>query len=165
LLHETDLCWGAENGCFAVGQEGMMRAYYDAVGSIALPQRCPCNAKPHYKSDVQREHAMRRLVLLALIFTTLAFSSGCVYRASISQGNLIEQEDLDQVEVGMTRNQVRFLLGTPMIDDPFHQARWDYVYYITIGRKSATFKRWVTVVFENDIVTEINRDQELDPKL
>ncbi|MDH3431270.1 MAG: outer membrane protein assembly factor BamE [Gammaproteobacteria bacterium] len=108
---------------------------------------------------------MRRLILLALISSTFAFSTGCVYRANIAQGNLIEQDDLDQVEVGMTRNQVRFLLGTPMIGDPFHQARWDYVYYVTIGRNPATFKRWVTIVFENDIVTEIQRDQELDPDL
>lgn len=143
----------------------MIRAYYDAVDSKALPQRGHCATKPHHQPDVQREHAMRRIILLALIFSTLAFSSGCVYRANIAQGNLIEQEDLDQVEVGMTRSQVRFLLGTPMIDDPFHQARWDYVYYVTIGRKSATFKRWVTIVFENDIVTEIKRDQELDPDL
>jgi outer membrane protein assembly factor BamE len=96
---------------------------------------------------------------------TLAFSAGCVYRANMSQGNLIEQEDLDQVEIGMTRKQVRFLLGTPLVDDPFHQARWDYVYFIRIGRDSATFKRWVTIIFENDIVAEIRSDQELDPNL
>lgn len=88
-----------------------------------------------------------------------------MYRANISQGNLIKQEDLDQVEVGMTRNQVRFLLGTPMIDDPFHHTRWDYVYYLRIGRDDATFKRWVTIIFVDDIVTEIRADQELDPNL
>lgn len=108
---------------------------------------------------------MRKIILLTLIFSTLAFASGCVYRASISQGNLIKQEDLDQVEVGMTRNQVRFLLGSPLIDDPFHQDRWDYVYYITIGRDPAGFKRWVTVAFEDDIVVEVAKDQELDPNL
>ena len=108
---------------------------------------------------------MRKLILLALISSTLAVTSACVYRASISQGNLIKQQDLDQVEVGMTRNQVRFLLGTPLVDDPFHQARWDYVYYLTIGRNSATFTRWVTIVFENDVVSEIRADQELDPNL
>jgi outer membrane protein assembly factor BamE len=95
----------------------------------------------------------------------MALSSGCVYRASISQGNLIKQEDLDQVEVGMTRNQVRFLLGTPMIDDPFHKSRWDYVYYLKIGREDATFKRWVSVVFVDDRVGEIRKEQELDPDL
>jgi outer membrane protein assembly factor BamE len=108
---------------------------------------------------------MRKLLLILMIFGSLAAASGCVYRANISQGNLIKQEDLDQVEVGMTRNQVRFLLGTPLVDDPFHQSRWDYVYFIRIGRDPATFKRWVTIVFENDIVAEINDDQELDPNL
>jgi outer membrane protein assembly factor BamE len=95
----------------------------------------------------------------------LGTGSACVYRAPLSQGNLLKQEDLDQVVVGMTRNQVRFLLGTPMIDDPFHTNRWDYVYYLTIGREQATFKRWVSVYFENDVVSKIVDDQELNPKL
>ncbi|MDH3339358.1 MAG: outer membrane protein assembly factor BamE [Gammaproteobacteria bacterium] len=108
---------------------------------------------------------MHRLLILALILATLAFSSGCVYRANLSQGNLIKQEDLDQVEIGMTRNQVRFLLGTPLIDDPFHTTRWDYVYFVRMGRDDATFKRWVTIVFENEIVAAIRTDQELKPNL
>jgi outer membrane protein assembly factor BamE len=143
----------------------MMRAYYDAVGSPALPPNCHKTTKRPQQQGAQREYVMRRLLVLALIFSTLAITGGCVYRANIAQGNLIEQEDLDQVEVGMTRNQVRFLLGTPLIDDPFHQARWDYVYYINVGRDPATYKRWVTIGFENDNVIEILGDQELDPDL
>ena len=108
---------------------------------------------------------MRKTLLTVLIFATVALGSGCVYRANIAQGNLVKQEDLDQVEVGMTRNQVRFLLGTPLVDDPFHAARWDYVYFVRIGRNPATFKRWVTIEFENDIVVAIREDQELDPNL
>ncbi len=108
---------------------------------------------------------MHRILLITLIACVLIAPSGCVYRANISQGNLIQQEDLDQVEVGMTRNQIRFLLGTPMIDDPFHQDRWDYVYFLKVGRKDATFKRWVSILFDNDVVSEIRKDQELDPKL
>ena len=108
---------------------------------------------------------MRKLIFLALMVFTLTFASACVYRANISQGNLIEQKDLDQVEVGMTRNQVRFLLGTPMIDDPFHADRWDYVYYLKIGRNEATFKRWVSIHFDDNIVSEIQKDQELAPDL
>ena len=142
-----------------------MRAYYDAVGCLALPRRSRCIKKPQTQTGVQRKYLMRRLFLLALIFSTLAFTSACVYRATISQGNLVKQENMDQVEVGMTRNQVKFLLGTPLIDAPFHHARWDYIYFIRIGRDPATFKRWVTIVFEDDIVTEINDDQELDPNL
>ena len=104
-----------------------------------------------------------RFVLLITAFAMLA--SGCVYRASISQGNLIKQDDLDQVEIGMTRNQVRFLLGTPMIDDPFHSDRWDYVYYLKIGRKDADFQRWVSIEFTDNIVSDIRKNQELNPAL
>ncbi len=142
-----------------------MRAYYDAVASPALAHARARTRKPRAKPKVQALVPMQRILILFLVVLTLAMSSGCVYRANISQGNLIKQEDLDQVEVGMTRNQVRFLLGTPLVDDPFHQRRWDYVYFVRIGRQPATFKRWVTIVFENDVVAEIRADLELDPNL
>jgi outer membrane protein assembly factor BamE len=108
---------------------------------------------------------MRKTTLLFFAFFCFAITSGCVYRAAISQGNLIKQEDLDQVEVGMTKNQVRFLLGTPMIDDPFTRNRWDYVYYLKIGRNDAAQKRWVSVYFVDEVVSEISPNQELAPNL
>ncbi len=108
---------------------------------------------------------MRRIPLLVLLLFTVVFCSACVYRANISQGNLIKQEDLDQVKIGMTPNQVRFLLGTPMIIDPFHTERWDYVSYLKIGREDAGFKRWVSIFFEEDAVNEIRKEQELEPGL
>lgn len=104
---------------------------------------------------------MRIRFLIAVFLIAASLAGGCVYQASLSQGNLLDQEDIDQVEVGMTRGQVRFLLGTPMIDDPFHEDRWDYVYYLRIGRQKATFKRWISVYFDGDNVTEIVKDQEL----
>ena len=107
----------------------------------------------------------RKWTLVFVAILSLIFSSGCVYRAAIAQGNLVKEEDLQQVEVGMTRKQVRFLLGTPMIDDPFDRDRWDYVYYLKIGREDAMFKRWVSIFFEDDIVSEVRKDQELDPGL
>ncbi len=95
----------------------------------------------------------------------LSVAGGCVYQANLSQGNLLKQEDLDQVEVGMTRRQVRFLLGTPMIDDPFHEERWDYVYYLKLGRDDAIFKRWVSIYFDDEKVSEIVDGQQLNPNL
>ena len=95
----------------------------------------------------------------------LSMAGGCVYQANLSQGNLLKQEDLDQVEVGMTRRQVRFLLGTPMIDDPFHEERWDYVYYLKIGRDDAIFKRWISIHFDVEKVSEIVDGQQLNPNL
>ena len=134
-----------------------MRRYYDLVDGGGP-------TAPAARKTEKTTQNMRIVTLIALLMIAIG-STGCVYRANISQGNLIKQEDLDLVAVGMTRGQVRFLLGTPMVDDPFHADRWDYVYYLTIGRDDATFKRWVTVVFENDTVTEIRRDQELAPDL
>ena len=107
----------------------------------------------------------RKWTVLLCMAIALAIGSGCVYRANISQGNLIKEEDLEQVEIGMTKNQVRFLLGTPMIDDPFSKDRWDYVYYLKVGRRDATFKRWVSVLYENGAVSEIRKNQELNPGL
>ena len=108
---------------------------------------------------------MRTFFLTLLAASQLILAAGCVYVAPVSQGNLLDQAAVDQVEVGMTRNQVRFLLGTPMIDDPFHANRWDYVYYLKIGRKDATFKRWLSIHFENERVSQIVSDQELSDKL
>lgn len=107
----------------------------------------------------------RKWIALLIMTFALAISSGCVYRASISQGNLIKEEDLAQLEIGMTRNQVRYLLGTPMIDDPFSKDRWDYIYYLKLRRDDAAFKRWVSVFFEEDVVSEIRKEQELAPGL
>jgi outer membrane protein assembly factor BamE len=95
----------------------------------------------------------------------LSAAGGCIYQANLSQGNVLKQEDLDQVEVGMTRSQVRFLLGTPLVDDPFHEERWDYVYYLKIGRDDAVFKRWISIFFAGDNVSEIVDGQELSPDL
>jgi outer membrane protein assembly factor BamE len=140
-----------------------MRAYYDVDSCAELAESAaqrhgtnPATGRPSF--------FMKKFTALVLLIATLA-SSGCVYRLNISQGNLIKQEDLDQVEMGMTRNQVRYLLGTPLIDDPFHADRWDYVYYQKIGRDEAGFKRWVSIEFSEDKVSDIRKDQDLSPDL
>lgn len=108
---------------------------------------------------------MRKMLQSILVLLTLGALSGCVYQPPMSQGNVLKQEDIDQVEVGMTHSQVRFLLGTPMIDDPFHKDRWDYVYFLKIGRQDAAFKRWISIQFTDGRVSEITEDRELGPDL
>jgi len=89
--------------------------------------------------------------------------AACVYRIDIQQGNLLDEEDINQVDLGMTRSQVQFLLGTPMVSDSFHRNRWDYAYYYRRGRSPDADRRWVVVYFENDRVQRIERDIELQP--
>jgi len=102
-----------------------------------------------------------RAVSIVIAAITLA---ACVYRIDIQQGNLLEDEDINQVDVGMTRSQVQFLLGTPMIADSFHRDRWDYAYYFRRGRSPDTIQRWIVVYFQNDRVARIERDVELQPQ-
>jgi len=96
--------------------------------------------------------------LAALLATVML--SACVYSIDIQQGNLLEPKDIDRVAVGMTRVQVRSLLGTPMVSDPFEGARWDYVYYLKRNRSSEVLKQHFVVYFEGDKVSRIDRSDQ-----
>lgn len=88
---------------------------------------------------------------------------GCVYRIDVQQGNLLEDKDIEAVKVGMTRSQVRFLLGTPAVADSFNQDRWDYIYYFRKGRAREADRAWLIVYFEDDRVREMQRDVPIEP--
>jgi outer membrane protein assembly factor BamE len=94
-------------------------------------------------------------VLVGLALGALA--SGCVYRINIQQGNFLDQTAVDQVKPGMTRSQIRYLLGTPMVADSFNKERWDYIYYLKKGRSRHVDSRRVTVYFEGDKVTKLDK--------
>lgn len=98
-----------------------------------------------------------------LVGLLLAVScSGCVYRINIQQGNYLAQKDVDQVKSGMTRSQVRYLLGTPMVADSFNQGRWDYIYYLKKGRTRHIDSRRVTVYFDGDRVARLDKPSEAE---
>ena len=110
----------------------------------------------------RRPGVAARAITIAALAALVLGSGGCVYRINIQQGNLLDEEQIEQLEVGMTRKQVRFLLGTPMVDDPFHQERWDYLYYLALGRKTPLKSHMLTVYFEGDVVSRIERHGELE---
>jgi outer membrane protein assembly factor BamE len=78
------------------------------------------------------------------------------YRVTIQQGNFVSKEMADQVKIGMTREQVRFLLGTALITDMFHADRWDYIFRLLKPSGELTTSR-VTVFFEKSLVARIER--------
>lgn len=94
---------------------------------------------------------------LLLVLGVLLGSAGCVYRPTIQQGNLLKSEDVDQVAVGMTRSQVRYLLGTPMVADPFDPQRWDYIYTLQRGRERTRDRAHYIVHFEGDKVSRVEK--------
>jgi len=93
---------------------------------------------------------MRKLLLLALAVVML---SGChfIYKQPVFQGNLLDKASVDQLAAGMTRQQVYGLLGSPSVEDPFHQNRWDYVATQRRGHGNTEIKTF-TVHFDGEKV-------------
>jgi len=103
-----------------------------------------------------RPLSIRLSVLLAA--AAAAVLPGCVYRMNIQQGNYLEARTVDQLQVGMTRSQVRYLLGTPMVPDAFDKDRWDYLYYFKKGRLKRPEERHLIVYFHEDKVDKFERN-------
>jgi outer membrane protein assembly factor BamE len=115
---------------------------------------------------------MRKIVIL-LVLSGIAAQMGCarntrddeyrepamgnlpfVYKMPIQQGNIVSKDMLDQLRLGMTKDQVRFVLGTPMLMDMFHSNRWDYTYTLKVGRQPME-KKPLTLFFQDDALVRI----------
>jgi outer membrane protein assembly factor BamE len=105
---------------------------------------------------------MRRVLFAVSAVAAGLALQGCVYHMPIQQGNFLEQRAVTQLQVGMTRSQVRYLLGTPMVPDSFDRDRWDYLYYLKLGNmKSNILHRHLIVYFADDKVSKYdNKDAE-----
>ena len=86
------------------------------------------------------------------------------YKTPIEQGTLVNKENLDKLEPGLNKAQVKFLLGTPTIIDVFHEERWDYIYY---NRDQGNFSdpKRITIIFKNEKVGEIYDQHKIIKKL
>jgi outer membrane protein assembly factor BamE len=102
--------------------------------------------------------SLRAIVLLSvLIAGCQAIPTFRPYRMDIQQGNVVTQEMLARLQAGMTRSQVRFTLGTPLVVDPFRADRWDYVYQYS-KRGEVTEQRRIVVVFKDDKLVRVEGD-------
>jgi len=101
--------------------------------------------------------ASRPLALLLCIAALLS-ASACIYHMPVQQGNHLDQTTVNQVKPGMTRAQVRYLLGTPMVPGGFENDRWDYEYYLKMKRLHSPRHGRVTVYFKNDLVDSVDSD-------
>lgn len=141
---------------------------------------------------MSRAYPFRRLHPLACAFAAAVALSGCEtmtsvgsalndgidtvfswsprflgpYRPDVHQGNIITQEMVDQLRIGMTREQVRFMLGTPLLTSEFHKNRVDYVYYLN-PRRGPVQNRRLTLFFKDNRLDKFNadpmpRDEEAD---
>ena len=99
---------------------------------------------------------MRKLpsVVLAIALASAISGCGILYKQPIYQGNLIEKAAADQLQAGMSKQQVMTLLGTPSIADPFHHERWDYTASERTGRRGNVEIKNLTLWFEGDALAK-----------
>tara|TARA_Y100000994_G_scaffold44323_1_gene34792 strand:+ start:354 stop:680 length:327 start_codon:yes stop_codon:yes gene_type:complete len=74
-----------------------------------------------------------KIFSLSLIFLLASCSSLTPYKVPILQGNIFDEEDIEKLSEGLSKDQVQFIFGTALIQDPFHSDRWDYYYSIKVG--------------------------------
>ena len=94
-------------------------------------------------------------VLLLSACSSLEFPG--VYKLTIQQGNIVSQEMVDRLKPGMTRSQVQFVLGNPVLADSFERDRWNYVYTIDIPGQTI-IERELIIVFEDDRLLRFEGD-------
>lgn len=99
------------------------------------------------------------IILLALLCTACGTALPTIkpYKMDVQQGNVVTSKVLLQLRPGMTKSQVRFIMGTPLIQDSFHGNRWDYVYQMREGGK-VTEQRRVILDFENELLKGVRGD-------
>ena len=100
---------------------------------------------------------MRKFSLIISIVIS-QFLVSCAYKPDVQHGNTFTEKQISQLKVGMTPQQVVFIMGTALLKDPFHKNRWDYIYTFAKGRKN-TERRLLTLYFEHDVLSKIDNNQ------
>ena len=94
-------------------------------------------------------------LVVSLLAGCASFEFPWVYKLNIDQGNIITQEMVNKLQPGMSRSQVQFVMGSPLIADPFHEDRWDYIYTLLDSKGKRTEQR-LTVFFSDDKLSSLN---------
>lgn len=106
---------------------------------------------------------MRKNLIFIAILIGLT-QSGCsswlpeAHKIDVQQGNRIKQQDLDKLKLGMTRKQVKYVLGSPLLQDSFHQDRWDYIFYLKPGKGEIRHSK-ISLYFNGDKLLRIDDSQ------
>jgi len=103
-----------------------------------------------------------KLLLTSLTFVGLLALAGCsfpgVYKIDIQQGNVVTQDMIDQLRPGMTRRQVRFIMGNPLLQDTFNTNRWDYLYTLQPGGGQRQQERMSVFFNDSDQLVNLSGD-------
>lgn len=101
----------------------------------------------------------KKIALMCLMASALILT-GC-YRVDVPQGNVVTEQDIKKIKIGMTRNEVISEIGTPLVTDPFHANRWDYFYSVKHLKRSEETSQNIALIFEGDKLVEIEGQPEI----
>ena len=90
--------------------------------------------------------------IIIFIISMSSCSSFSPYKVPVLQGNIFEDEDLEKLSEGLTKEQVKFIFGTALIQDPFRESRWDYFNSIKVGDKTIAENKLTIFFDENNLV-------------
>lgn len=98
------------------------------------------------------------------VFICALTLTACIkpYQPDIQQGNIVNNSDLKELRYGMSKQEVLFILGTPLVNDPFNEQRWDYYYSKRDQQRRETDQRLITALFDGDKLVELKGDVTLD---
>jgi len=101
-------------------------------------------------------------ILLITFALSLSACSSWVYRIDVPQGNYLEQKDIDKLQIDMTKDQVKFILGSPVLVDSFNNDTWHYAYIFKSGRSDKfNMRKDFVIHFKNDKVVSAKGDFKL----
>jgi outer membrane protein assembly factor BamE len=101
-------------------------------------------------------HMIRSYALLLIVVTGITLSACSVHKIDVQQGNVITQEGLEKLHIGMGKRQVQRLMGTPLVVDPFHADRWDFIYRFKAGDTDDQQSAYLTLFFSHDRLSKID---------
>ena len=106
----------------------------------------------------------RHLFIACFILTLSACTDWLpeAHKLDLQQGNTVKLEQLEAISIGMTKTEVRKIMGSPMLSDPFHNQRWDYIYRF-IPNKGFERKSLLTLYFEDDVLVKIDDSEYIEP--
>jgi outer membrane protein assembly factor BamE len=110
---------------------------------------------PHMRKPLFFAPLLASVTLISC--TTILNNLPGVYTLDIQQGNIVDQAMIDQLRPNMTKRQVLYIMGSPMLTDPFHEKRWDYIYSNEPGGEPRQQKR-ISLIFDNDHIIGIQGD-------
>ena len=107
-------------------------------------------------------HPTSKFAIFALVLFVTLLVSGCsVHKVDVQQGNVITQEMFEKLKIGMEKKQVERVLGTPLVVDPFHRDRWDYVYIFKAGNTTERQSAHLSLYFETERLSKIDVHSDL----